>query len=116
MNLSAYIEALERSAKNLPGVLLDWDSLDEELRAHYSEAMVELLARHQQADREASSAERVQLGRAWSVFMTGVVQHVWAIANFMGFNPLELVAPSSVVVDSFEPASASASSPLAIAA
>ncbi len=115
MNLPAYIDALERSAKNLPGVLLDWSSLDDELRAHYSEAMIELLSKHQQATREVeSSIVSLELGRAWATFMTGVVEHVWAIVEFMGFNPLELVAPPSVAVDAFQPEAAC--SPLAIAA
>lgn len=115
MNLNAYIDALDRSARNLPGVLLDWESLDGELRAHYAEAMIELLSRHQQAARAVSSpAERDQLGHAWVSFMNGVVQHLWAITDFMGFNPLELLAPATVAVDAFEPQSEC--SPLAIAA
>lgn len=115
MNVTAYIDALERSAKNLPGVLLEWSSFDEDLRVHYSDAMIELLSQHAQAQREVESAtQRAHLTRAWADFMGGVVEHVWAIVDFMGFNPLELVAPPSIALDTFEPDAEC--SPVALAA
>jgi hypothetical protein len=43
MNHDAYIDALKRSAARLPAVLAGWDQLDEDLRMHYADTMVELL-------------------------------------------------------------------------
>lgn len=101
MNLAIYIAALERSGRNLPNALFEWDTIDADLRAHYGDALIELLASHEQALRIArGGAQQDQLSRAWGAFVKVVVQHAGDIAELMDVNPLTLLAPLSVSADS----------------
>jgi hypothetical protein len=43
LTLDQYIEGLERSAKELPAVLIEWDTIDEELQENYSEQLTWML-------------------------------------------------------------------------
>ena len=87
MNLSSYIGAVERSGRNLPGVLVDWAKLEEDLRLHYSEALIELLVGHSEAIRTArAGAERQRLANAWAAFVRIVVQHARDISALMELN------------------------------
>lgn len=97
MNLSSYIDGLTRSAQSLPALLLDWPTVDAELRAHYSEALIELLSMYESARRIArNTADQNQLHRAWRDFRAAVVRHATDIEALMSVNPFELLAPSSV--------------------
>ncbi len=96
MNHAAYIDALERSAKNLPGLLHDWATVDDELRLHYSEALLELLVTYDTARAVARPAEQQRLATAWAAFVKAVVRNASEISACMKFDPLEILQPASV--------------------
>jgi hypothetical protein len=97
MNLAAYIDALERSAQNLPSVLFEWAEIDDDLRAHYAESLVELLATHAEARRFAQApGEQLRLSQAWGSFVYAVFTNARTIATLMELAPLDLLTPPSV--------------------
>jgi hypothetical protein len=107
MNIASHIDALERSVRNLPTVLFEWPEIDADLRAHYGDALVELLATHDQARRLArQGAEQMKLAQAWSSFVCVVCNNARTITKLMDVNPFELLAPSSVSAEA--PATADA--------
>lgn len=101
MNLAAYIEGLWRSAQNLPATLRDWAGLDDVLRGHYAEALIEQMAKQPMARQHATrGGEQMLLAAAWGEFMQVVVRHSNDIVALMELNPLELLAPHSVSASS----------------
>lgn len=97
MNLAAYIDALERSARNLPSVLFEWEQIDEDLQAHYAESLVELVASQVDARQVAQTpAEQATLSRAWNAFVYAVCANSRAITTLMGLSALDLLTPPSV--------------------
>jgi len=97
MNLPAYIDAIQRTGQNLPGILADWAELEDDLRSHYSDSLIELISTHAEA-RGAfpGSAEQQNLAKAWDRFVSVVVGHAFSIFSLMGVNVLELLTPAFV--------------------
>jgi hypothetical protein len=101
MNLAAYIEGLWRSAHNLPATLRDWAELDDELRGHYAEALIEQMAKQPMARQFATrSLDQTLLAAAWGEFVQVIVRHANDITALMALHPLELLAPHSVSASS----------------
>lgn len=100
MSLATYIDALERSARNLPSVLFEWEQIDEALQAHYAESLVELLATHAGAHQMAQTPpERAYLSAAWAAFVSVVVTNRRAIEMLMGQSTVaDLLKPPSVSI------------------
>jgi hypothetical protein len=99
MNIPAYVESIERTGRNLPGVLADWENLDEDLRSHYGDSLIEVIMTHAEAEgvgEHSMQAERLR--RAWDSFVPVMVAHASAIASLMGVSVFELLAPSNVTV------------------
>jgi hypothetical protein len=62
LTLEQFIEGLERSARELPGVLADWADLDDELRDEYTDQLLWLLSKRAEVQARASRE-----GRFWEL-------------------------------------------------
>src|SRR2546425_1248268 len=49
MKLTAYIDSLQRAARNLPALLARWSSIPEEMQDHYSDEVAWLVAEREDA-------------------------------------------------------------------
>lgn len=97
MNLNAFIDGLSRTTRNLPTLLVEWDTVEHDLRVHYADALVELIVSYETTRATAKSfAEIWSLQAAWSAFVRTVVQHAADVRALMDINPLELLAPAFV--------------------
>ncbi|MFZ5440927.1 MAG: hypothetical protein ACOZQL_13040 [Myxococcota bacterium] len=61
MNLSLYMSSLRNTAENLPGVLADWEALDDSLRFHYADELVRQFVELDQARDLARRALRLDV-------------------------------------------------------
>jgi hypothetical protein len=97
MNLSAFIDGLSRTTRNLPSLLVEWHTVDQDLRSHYADALVELIVSYESTRATAKSVGDVgSLQAAWSAFVRTLVQHAADLRALMDINPFELLTPASV--------------------
>ena len=99
MNLDVYIASLQRTAANLPRVLLGWAELDDELQQHYADELVRLLAERDEAIDQGRGEGRTDF--AWTASALAAQYGAWAalIRAVVGIDILPLVTGPGTTVD-----------------
>lgn len=89
MNLTTdqFIRGLERSVSELPSVLNEWESLDQELRTEYADQLDWMLRTRQFAsDRAASEGRGIEIAQRVAAVNAALFAVRAAIADTMGLS------------------------------
>lgn len=102
MTIDQYLGGFERTARELPALLSDWETLDNELRGEYAEQLLWMLSKREDVQVRASRERRFfDVGQRINAATKALFDHRQELSEFMGI-PLDRIVPYTAYTDPTE--------------